>query len=139
MPVQEQLEIRSNEAGAFLLIQRDGRGSPHDDLNDGYWMAALSCGPLQAALRFYEIELGGLADYFAALADDWRGWNGQRRWVSLEDDVELVATHDGLGTITLTARLRTEAFSQHRWSAAAQLVLDAGGLDGIARDAKRLL
>ncbi len=78
MPVQEQLEIRSTEAGAFLLIQRDGRGS-HDDLNDGYWMAALSVRALHAALRFYEIELGGLAGYFAALAVDWGGWNGQRR------------------------------------------------------------
>lgn len=138
MPVQDELEIRSNEAGAFLCIQRDGPGS-HDDLDDGYWTAALSCGELQASLRFYEIGLGGLADFFATLAEDWRGWKGGRRWASLEDDLELEATHDGLGTITLTARLRTEAFAQHRWRAAAQIVLDAGGLDRIARDARRLL
>lgn len=84
------------------------------------------------------IGLGGLADYFERLADDWRGWKGERRWASLEDDLELAASHDGLGTVTLTARLRTEAFAHHRWSASTELVLDAGGLDRISRAARVL-
>jgi hypothetical protein len=98
-----------------------------------------SCGPLQASLRFYEIGLGGLAEYFEALARDWRGWSGERLWTSLEDDVELVAAHDGHGTIALKARFRTEAFAQHRWTASAELLLDAGGLDRVAREARMLL
>ncbi len=62
-----------------------------------------------------------------------------RRWASLENDLELEAMYDGLGTITLTARLRTEAFAQHRWSASAELVLDAGALDRITRGVRLLL
>lgn len=133
-------EIRSNEAGAFLKVERDAERGPHnDDLEDGYWNAILSCGSLHASLRFYEIRLGGLAEYFEALAEDWRGWAGERRWESLEGDVELVAAHDGRGTITLHVSLRTEAFAQHRWNASAGLLLDAGGLDHIARRARHLL
>jgi hypothetical protein len=90
-------------------------------------------------LRFYEIRLGGLAEYFERLAQEWRGWKGECRWASLEDDVELVATHDGLGTIALAVSLRTEAFAQHRWSARAELLLDAGALDRLAREARLLL
>jgi Family of unknown function (DUF6228) len=82
--------------------------------------------------------VGGLGEYFATLAADWRGWDGERHGDSLEDDVGLVATHDGLGTVTLSARLRTESFSTNRWAASAELVLDAGGLDRLARDAERL-
>jgi Family of unknown function (DUF6228) len=134
-----RFEIRSNEAGAFVSVERDSKRGPHaDDLEDGYWNASLSCGSLDASLRFYEIRLGGLAEYFEALAKDWRGWGGERRWESLEGDVELVAVHDGLGTITLRANFRTEAFAQHRWTASAELLLDAGGLDRLARQARLL-
>ncbi len=70
MSEEKLLEIRSNEAGALLSIRRDGHEVPHEDLDDGYWTAAVSCGPLQAALRFYEIGLGGLDGYFAELATD---------------------------------------------------------------------
>jgi hypothetical protein len=136
LPEQSEFEVKSNEAGAFFAVRRDSMAGPHAD---AYWNATLSCGSLQASLRFYEIRLGGLAEYFERLAREWRGWKGERRWASLEDDVELVATHNGLGTITLGVRLRTEAFAQHRWSASSQLLLDAGALDRLAREARRLL
>src|SRR3954453_3136179 len=103
MTADNGLEVRSNEAGAFLAIQRDGpEPRPHAHRDD-YWVATLSCGSLRASLRFYELEITGLAEYFEQLDADWRGWAGERRWESLERDVALVATHDGLGTITLTA------------------------------------
>lgn len=133
-------EIRSNEAGAFLRIERDPERGPHaDDLEDGYWNTTLSCGSLHTSLRFYEMRLGGLVEYFAALAKTWRGWSGERRWESLEGDVEIIATHDGRGTISLWASLRTEAFAQHRWNVTAELLLDAGGLDHLTRQARLLL
>ena len=132
------LEVRSNEAGAFLTVVRDPQQGPHAD-EAGYWNTVLSCGPLNASLRFYELSLGGLVEYFEALAENWRGWSGERRWKSLEGDVELIAMHDGLGTITQRANLRREAFGQHRWSAGAELLLDAGGLDNLARQARLLL
>jgi hypothetical protein len=83
--------------------------------------------------------MGQLAEFFADLAADWRGWKDERRWSSLEGDVELVALHDGLGTVTLTAGLGTEAFAVHRWTARAELLLDAGSLERIARESWRLL
>jgi Family of unknown function (DUF6228) len=134
------LEIRSNEAGAFLKVVKDPKRGPHaDDLEDGDWTATLSCGALEAALVFYELRLGGLPEYFEALAKDWRGWSDERRWESLEGDVALIAVHDGHGTVRLRASLRTEAFAQHRWNASAELLLDAGGLDHLARQARLLL
>lgn len=138
MSTEDGFEIRSNEAGAFLAIQRDDGDRRSDDLEDGYWIATLSCGSLRASLRFYELGIGQLAEYFAELAADWRGWKDERRWSSLEGDVELVALHDGLGTITLTAGLGTD-FAVHRWTARAELLLDAGGLERIARESRRLL
>jgi hypothetical protein len=139
MAFGDVLDIRSNEAGAHLSIRRDAESGPHPELDDAYWIAALACGPMVASLRFYEMGLGGLTGYFAALATDWRGWAGERRWTSLEGDLTLVAEHDSLGTVTLTTRLRTEAFATHRWDASAELVLDAGALDRLARQADALV
>jgi hypothetical protein len=139
MALGDVLEIRSNETGAHLSIRRDDEPGRHPELNDAYWIAALHCGPMQASLRFYEMSLGDLSGYFATLATDWRGWAGERRWSSLEDDVTLVARHDGLGAVTLTARLRTEAFATHRWDASAELVLDAGALDRLIRQVETLV
>jgi hypothetical protein len=139
MAFGDVLEIRSNEAGAHLSIRHGAESGPHPELDDGYWIAVLRCGPMEASLRFYEMGLGGLTGYFAALAEGWRGWAGERRWESLEGDVTLVATHDGLGAVTLTARLRTEAFAPHRWDASAELVLDAGALDRLVRQVETLV
>lgn len=60
-------------------------------------------------LRFYEMRTGGLGEFFAGLAADWRGWRNDLTWTSLEGDVELAAARDGLGIITVTVQLRTEA------------------------------
>jgi hypothetical protein len=57
----------------------------------------------------------GLPEYFEALAKDWRGWSDERRWESLKGDVP------------------------HRWNTSAELLLDAGGLDELGRQARRLL
>jgi hypothetical protein len=35
----------------------------------------------------------GLADFFAALEADWRGWSGSRRWESLEGELSIEARH----------------------------------------------
>ncbi len=94
---------------------------------------------MEASLRFYDVSLNDLTEYFGTLATDWRGWAGERQWRSLEGDLSLVATHDGLGAVTLAARLRTEAYSTHRWDASAALVLDAGALDRLVRQAEALV
>lgn len=40
-------------------------------------------------------DADGLATYFASLLDDWRGWNGVRRWDALEHGMSIEANHRG--------------------------------------------
>jgi Family of unknown function (DUF6228) len=132
-------ELQSNEAGAGLVIRRDV-DEPEDEYEreGDYWIAELSCGALRAALRFYDLGIHELGAFFERLATDWRGWSGERSWSSLEGDVQLSATHNGRGTISVIACLRTEAVAYHRWSARAELLLDAGALDRVSRAARLL-
>jgi hypothetical protein len=73
---------------------------------------------------WHETVSTSLAAWFRELDNDWRGWAATKRWSSMEGQLELNAIHDGLGTVTLTARLKDG--SPERWIATGHLQLDAG-------------
>jgi hypothetical protein len=129
----DELVIRSNQGSRSLVIRGD---APHGD----YWVARLDGESINATRRFYALGRTFLDDFFAELAAQWRGWVGDKTWSALEGDALLAASHDGLGTVSLLAELRGEPSSRAApaWRAALVLELDAGALDRLARDAKRL-
>jgi hypothetical protein len=47
----------------------------------------------------------GLADFFAGLAADWKGWTGQREWSSFEHDLKLSAQSPRGGGVHLGVHL----------------------------------
>lgn len=72
--------------------------------------------------------------YFRSLAQDWRGWDGDREWTSLEGDLHLTAKHDG--HVRVQASLRP----QNDWTVTALISLEAGEeLAAAARDLTDLL
>jgi hypothetical protein len=80
---------------------------------------------LDASRRVWEYEAGfnALVAFFNGLAADWRGWQGERTYESLEHDLRLTATHDG--HVQLVIQLR-EPFVRNGWSATAVVQLDPG-------------
>lgn len=126
------LQIASNRDGAVLSINRADRLD--------YYRADVRYGPMGATVEFYEISMRPLRDFFAALAEAWRGWDTEQRWGSLEGELNLRATHDQLGTVTLVSELRSGVYMDAgaTWTASAVLYLDAGHLDQHARSAARL-
>ena len=129
------LRIDSNRDGFYLELDRTHRAD--------YFRADLSCGPMEATFEFYEMNIGALRDFFAELAAAWRGWDGELRWRSLEGDIDLLAAHDKLGTVTLRVGLRSDVYEPkgagHVWTATGLLFLDAGGLDELPRRAAQLV
>lgn len=43
----------------------------------------------------YGPTVGDLADFFAGMARDWRGWKGERTFESVDQDLKITAAHDG--------------------------------------------
>jgi hypothetical protein len=126
------LQLHSND-GAALTIEPDGRPEPF------YWHVVLQASHLTASA---DVDLDALrhttppiSEYFAALAQDWRGWPDTRIWG--RRPLTLSATHDGLGHVALTVEVEQSLYP-HAWSARVTLHLDAGGLDDAARQAARL-
>ncbi len=80
---------------------------------------------------------GGVARLFAEAARDWKGWKRPKVWESLERDLRLELTADSLGHVTLAVSLRQLGGSDP-WQLEAEIVLDAGQLARIARDAEEM-
>lgn len=101
------------------------------------WITVLTLDGATAQTTVYnDVDIpASLANYFGRLAESWRGWEDRRDWFSLEGQLDLSATHDGLGTVRLGVVLsssRNDA-DPSSWSLAGMLMLDAGQLDALAR------
>jgi len=77
-----------------------------------------------------------LADFFAGLAADWRGWSGVREWTSLESDLKIEARHE-FGHVQLHVTLTD--WGDGGWGAYADLTVEPGEqLRRLADDVKDL-
>ena len=81
---------------------------------------------------------GGLVEFFRSLADDWRGWDGPRKWSTLEGDFQLTCVHNGIGRILVHAELGLDPW-ESGWKVTAVVVVDPGALQGIATALHHLL
>lgn len=114
----------SLESGLLLLSAEDQNS----------YRAELSVLDLKAVARVYQLGGGDELDaFFGALAEEWRGWSGERHWTSLEQDLRLAATFQRTGHIHLEVRLATID-----WSAQTTLILESGQLNRIAGQARAL-
>jgi hypothetical protein len=73
---------------------------------------------------------GGLSEFFVNLAQEWRGWEGVRRWSAYAEGLRLEATMDRLGHVSLHVVLQRSS----EWTIEGDVVLDAGQLAGVAEE-----
>ena len=86
---------------------------------------------VQAETRASSFMAPSLRDYFQDIATCWRGWEGEKRWATLEGELELTATADKTGHIRLAIFLRAP-YTGYHWELRSALELEAGQLDSIA-------
>lgn len=101
-----------------------------DDPALNYLFAHVAVDGLSATKRVYAhyaTGWGELADFFAGLAADWRGWSGMREWSSLESDFKIEARHDyGHVQLHVTLHHALAGWGNHGWKASADLTLEPG-------------
>ena len=99
-----------------------------------FFMVEVSDTGLNAQIRVGSHMSFGLDEFFAGLAESWKGWNGEREWTSFERELKLAASNDGRGHIYLAIDLAEGA--PPTWEVKAGVVLEAGQLDQVASAAK---
>jgi hypothetical protein len=131
--------VRIGSVDEYLLLTPDESDPIVQTLN-----AELSTSGLRAirtVVHSYSTGFADLADFFALLEQDWRGWNDTRSWRSLEGDLGIEARHE-FGHVQLRATLRAygPGWGNHGWTASASLTIDPGEqLSQIAADLSRLV
>ena len=72
---------------------------------------------------------------FQELATHWSGWSGPKVWRAMEGELEIAATSDSVGHIKFELKVPTYSEASH-WSASAWVVVEAGQLERLAREAQ---
>lgn len=112
----------------------------HGALPADYLSVTVSRPELSAGREVYAGLEGGfthLAAFFADLAGQWRGWQGERVFESIEGDLRIQATHDGHVILRV---ILWESTVPDGWKVEAGVRLDAGeALSNAATDAALLV
>ena len=97
----------------------------------GYFSVEVGDSDAHARLRVYAYAPEHLAAFFANMAEEWRGWVGEKVWESLEGEMVLRATADRLGHVLLHVHL-TAPPSPPAWRFEGNVLIEAGMLEGLA-------
>jgi hypothetical protein len=139
--MDETIRARIGREDALLLLERaeSGRAPAGREV---LWalMVELRLDGLAARTHVWlgpeEVE-PSLAELFDDLAANWRGWAGQKDWEGKEGGLTLSCSHDGVGTVSIVVHL--SHLSGAGWSVRGMIAVDAGQLDQIASDVRRLV
>jgi len=109
------------------------------DIEDDYFRVSVMSHDHSATRRVYAYTDGaGISRLFADAAEEWRVWKEPKVWESLEGELRIELSIDRLGHVAVAVRVRSDPGGSDPWRLDAELGLDAGQLDGVAREANRL-
>lgn len=74
-----------------------------------------------------------LVRFFEDLAENWKGFDGEKKWSSLEGEFGLDCTSDNLGHFALEATIRNNEDTRY---ARKTIFIESGQLENISLEAK---
>lgn len=112
--------ITSSKDGSYVRLRRIDAGRLHIEAGNEHFSGQTEC----------DIhDLDSPTALFAEMASEWRGWNGTKEWSDREDALQLSATVNSLGHVSLDVAIRGVDCSSRLH---ITLALDAGQLEDIA-------
>ncbi len=126
----ECVNIKSSDSSNELqLSEQEGLSRPE---GSEYYRVNLKAKDLMASAKVYAFEPHSeLAQYFNDLAVHWKGWNGEKKWSSLEGEFILSCNSDNQGHIAMEVVLKSGLYEDD-WSVRTEINIDAGQLEEIA-------
>jgi uncharacterized protein DUF6228 len=122
--VSVTFELKCVETGATVVL---------DPVDKHSFTARLTAKDVSSCAKVWTLAGDWFHDFWRLLANDWKGWAGERLWCSEDSQLELCATMDKAGHVTMMVQLQDT--SPFRWRVILRLVLEAGQLEAYSRDA----
>jgi hypothetical protein len=89
-----------------------------------------------SSARIY--DPAGVVTLFDDMAADWRGWEGEKRWESVDNDFALSCASDARGAVSMTATLKGP-YHEGEWRVQAVVHVEAGRLGELAAQVRRFM
>jgi Family of unknown function (DUF6228) len=133
----ESVTIKSSSGGNTLRLSNPkppGSRYPVESI----WMELRGREIAASSSQIYLYQSHDLMEFFEDLARHWKGWEGEKRWCSIEKDFVLSATSDSVGHISLGVSLRSGPYDED-WTVETAITIDSGQLEKVAGEMKRFL
>jgi len=130
----EPVVIKCVKAGAVLKLFNPEWDTRKKTLES--FVVTLESKEFSATRRVYANMSEHFVTFFEKMANDWKGWEGEKTAESLEHDFQLSANCDSLGHVSLKVILRQTSVP-NGWRLEAALMLEAGQLDSVADQVHR--
>ncbi|TWI46328.1 hypothetical protein IQ22_04479 [Pseudomonas duriflava] len=119
--------IKSADTAAQLVLS---------NIEDDYFTAAYKSHDVFFFKRVWGYtDCNLLVDLFAYMAKEWKGWDGEINWASIEQELSITCTSDKKGHIAVKLM-----FSQYEgaepWEAQVVLNLESGVMEKASKDIK---
>jgi hypothetical protein len=122
-------EIKSTESDASLEFS---------NMSGDYFIVSLKSSTHSATREVYAYTNAyGIARLFQVAAEQWRGWEGVKRWASIEGELEIELESDNKGHISLTVKINNYFGNADPWKIEAVISIEAGQLDLISQKANK--
>ena len=130
--------MKSADTGAelsFAFPGYYGEMRRDDYLDIDFCSRHLSC---QLSVWLHDGDRNSLAALFSEMAEDWRGWKADKKWISAEADLQLICCADRLGHISIEVEFSQQRSSEP-WFSTFTVTTEAGQLERLAREAHQVL
>ena len=121
----EAIEIKSCDDATTLSLKVTSGNE--DGLN---FIASITGAPFNGGVNTTTYFVGPPSLLFRDMADNWKGWKGEKTWGALDGEFTLRATATSLGRIAVVIEM-VEMSGEFRLE--ATLVLEAGQLESISK------
>ena len=98
------------------------------------YVARLIAAEVQAEAPIYHYGGDFLGEFLSALARDWRGWDGERTWSSLEGTLTLRASMSRTGQVLFAVAINERAGT---WRVSGDIRVENGHLNAISERAEK--
>jgi hypothetical protein len=140
MPETLEIKTASGTSGLEIAARQTTDPAHHFD----YLEVTLYATGLRASNRIYNLYYADGADslpaFFKDMAMNWRGWDGEKCWESVEGELKLTCTHTNkpLGHVILIVELRSHVDDPFIWDVRCSLGLELWQLGMLANEAKKV-
>lgn len=119
------------ESSVIIKSSRDGTRLSFSDVSGESFSAQIESTHFSGSVVASTYHCGPPSLLFNEIAREWRGWEGEKSWACLEDELRLTAKADSTGHIELEVVMRNYC-DPSNWLLKATLALEAGQLEFLA-------